>query len=212
MVTWLVTLFTAGYGSLAQLANAVRQAFVDFFNGLVQIFVSWVNSAHHLVNAMQYTYGGAVDLLVSLMNLGRRIVTVYVPNLVNSALDAAHKYAEWIAGTVLSTARVLFREAVDAAQSLANSVYNFAYTQIHNLIDVVNNVIGLLNTVAKRVFALLTNPRALADWMAGEIVGAVYRWALGSAEALARLAFNLAVSGAIKFAGVLEHVISDVFM
>lgn len=212
MITWLVTLFVAGYGSLTQLANAVRQAFVDFFNTLVGIFVSWVNSAHHLVNAMQYTYGGAVDLLVSLMNLGRRIVLVYVPNLINSALDEAHKYAEWIAGTVLSEARNLFNQAVNLAQSLVNSVYNFAWTQITNLVNVVNNVINLLNTVARKVFALLTDPRALADWVAGEMIGALYRWALGAAEALTRLFFAMAVSGALKFASVVETILSDIFL
>lgn len=212
MFEWLGSWFSRGWAGLNDLGNAVRDAITNAINQLIGQFVSWVDACWFLVTAFGYTGGGVIAFTVSLFNFGRRLFFVVLPAAAASALLQAERYAEWLVGQAVALARQLAIDAINTARQFASEVRQWAQAQMSSIIDYVNRVSTLLNTVAHLVLSLLTDPAALADWVAGSIVQAVYRWALGRAELLARWAFNGAVAGALRFVDVAERIIADLFL
>lgn len=212
MFGWLGSWFGRGWAGITDLANAVRDAIANALNQLIGQFVGWVNAARYFVMSCAYAWRGLVALVVSLANFARRVLFVAIPTAAANALNQASRYAEWLVGQAAQLAWILYSDALNFAIGLANDVRAWALAQLSAIIGRLNSVIVLLNTVARLVLALLTNPSTMADWIAGSIVQAVYRWALGRAELLARWAFNGAVTGALRFVDVAERIITDMFL
>lgn len=212
MFDWITNLFARGYSGLTDLANDIRRAIANLANLFVGQFVAWVAAGVNLWNAVGNFSYGLVAMLLSMLGFVRRVALVYIPNATASAVNQAFTWTEKrIADAVRYTEQRVAEVTAWAAQAF-NDLRTWATGQVAAILSYIHNIATLLNDVAKRVYALLTNPRALADWVAGELIGAIWRWATGNADALARLALGMAVSGALKLAGVLERVISDVFL
>lgn len=212
MFGWLGGWFARGWSGLDDLANAVRDAITNAINQLVGQFVAWVDAFWFLVTAFGYTGGGLLDFVGSMFSFGRRLIFIVIPAAAANALNSASRYAEWLVGQAVALVRQLVAVAVDTALRLAADVRQWAQGQITAILGYIQRISALLNTVAHLVLSLLTNPVALADFVAGSIVQAVYRWASGRAELLARWAFNGAVVGALRFVDVAERIIADLFL
>lgn len=209
---WLGGLFGRGYSSLKDLANDIRNAITNAVNAFISVFVGWVSAGVDIVQSVFYAYGGFVQYLGALARFGGRILYGVVPALLAKAFDSAVSYVERRVTDVFNYVVQRVAEVIAWAQQAYNDLRTWAAGQVTSILAYIHDMVVLLNDVAKRVYALLTNPRALADWVAGEVIGALWRWAVGNADALARIALGMALSGAIKLAGVLEQVIADVFL
>lgn len=212
MWDWIKRQFGRGFSGLADLANEIRNALTNLVNSFIATFVSWVSAALYLFQASVNFVVALSSLLVSLVNWALRATFVYFPRAVAQAVGDAFTWTEKRYADAIGWINRRIADVIAWAAQLYNDLRSWAVGQVAAIIDWIHNIATLLNDVAKRVYALLTNPRALADWVAGEIIGALYRWALGAAEALGRLFFRFAVSAAIKFADVVEQVIADIFL
>jgi hypothetical protein len=208
IVSWIL----AGASGLRSLATAVANAITAFWQNLVAMFMAWVKAFGNLMGAAGWLWSSFTVFVVSLVNWSRYMLLVRIP----ATLLAAEQYAE-------SVGQAILNEAVDYARNWINYLYNLAYTlktEVQSYVDTwlnwirgqISDITTTLVDVARRVYALLTDPRALADWVAGEIIAAVFRWILGNAEALTRWAFARAITGALSGVAIVEQIIVDTFM
>lgn len=212
MFDWLIPIIASKASSVQDLANKVWTAITNLKNVLVDLFVHWVWSVIYLMQAAGHLAGGVIEFLGAVRWKLDGILVVWLPNAIASALNTAEAYAGRLINDLRGYVDALVTNAIHLAQQLIGDLSAWARAQVASIVDTVNRVITLLNDVARRVYQLLTDPRALADWVAGNIVQAVFRWIVGNAESLARWGFSVAIRGAIGAAGLLEQVIVDLFM
>lgn len=212
MFDWLNGWFARGWAGLNDLASAVRQAILNAVNQLIAAFLTWVSTATYVAMAAVYAWQAIIRFTIALYQFGGRLIFVRLPTLAAKSLADAVDYTERRIGDVVNFIYARVAEVVNLVRQLVGDLRSWAVAQITNIIQYIHDIVTLLNYVAKRVIALLTNPDALADWVAGSIISAVYRWAVGRADTLARWAFNGAITGALKFVDIVERIIADVFL
>lgn len=212
MWDWLKGLFSRGYSGFVDFANDVRNAITNAIQILINQFVAWTTAGINLLNATGNLVSAILGFSGTLVNLLFRFALVYIPNAIASAVSQAFTWTEHRFADAVNFAQQRIAEVIAWAQQAYNDLRTWITGQVASIIAYIHDMAVLLNDVARRVYALLTNPRALADWVAGEIIGALWRWVVGNADTLARLVLGMAVSGALKLAGLLEQVIADVFL
>lgn len=212
MFDWLGSWFSRGWAGLGDLAGAVRQAIANALGQLVSRFLTWQNAMVYTALSAAHAWQALIRFLIALSGFAGRLVFVRLPAIAVKVLADAAAFTERRIGDVVNFVQASVDNALNLTRQLYGDLRSWATAQLRSIIDTLSNVWTLLQTVAHRVFDLLTDPRALADWIAGHIVQAVYRWALGNAELLARWAFNGAVTGALRFADIAERIIADIFL
>lgn len=212
MFDWIGRLFSRGYSGLVDLANDIRKAISDAVNSLLSIFVGWVQAGYHLLTGAANFVVALSSMISALIRFALRVAVVYIPNAVASALNQAVAWTEHRIADVVAFVQQQVAQVVALARQLYDDLRAWTIGQVTNIIRYIHDIVTLLNDVANRVYALLTNPRALADWVAAELIGAVWRWVKGNADALVRLALTSAVSAAVSAASLIEQVIADVFL
>ena len=212
MFDWLIPIIANGPNTVADLSRRVLNMVNAFIAWLIGMFVRWVFAAVLLLYAFIHLATGVADYVIAVEGAVFRILYVRLPVALANAAQAAAHYAESLFSQAVGLARSLVSEAIALARSLVGQLTAYVLAEVANIAGRIADIVRLLNTVATRVSQLLTDPRALADWIAGAIVQAVFRWVVGNAEALARWGLSVAIRGAIGAAGLLEQVIVDVFM
>lgn len=212
MFDWLIPFFVKNYKGITDLANTVRDAIKTAMDMLVGQFVRWAQSAGFMVNAAHYLYDGVVDYVVALRWFAVRMVVLTIPLLISQAVTNVASWASRELAALRQLVNSLYTQALQVARQWVDALTAWTLGQLRVIIDTLNRAVTLLTDVARRVYALLTDPRALSDWIAGHIIQAVFRWILGNGEALARLALQWAIRGALFGAATLEQIITDIWL
>jgi hypothetical protein len=211
-VTVIVGWILAGASGIRSLAQAVANAIQAFWNNLVAIFAAWVKAFQHLGAGAGWAWSSFTVLMLSIPNAVIWLLIVKIPGALQEAKNYAVTLGASIINQLVAYAETRLAWLYNLAQLWVNSLRSYVDTWLGWVRSKFVDVINLLNDVAKRVYALLTSPRVLADWVAGEIIAAVFRWALGNAEALARWAFARLLAATMAGASLAEHIIVDMFM
>lgn len=212
MFDWLIPIIVNGPNTVAELAKRVWNMMSTFIAWLIGLFVLWVSAMVILFYACVHLSTGVAEYVIAVEGAVFRILYIRLPLSIANAAQAAAHYAETLFGQAVTLARSLLTQAVDLARTLFGQVLSYAQAQVAAIMGRIADIVRLLNATATRVFQLLTDPHALADWIAGVIIQAVFRWIVGNADALARWAFSVAIRGAVGAAALIEQVIVDVFM
>lgn len=212
MFDWLIPIIASRVTSVQDLANKVWTAITDLKNVLVDLFVHWVWSVIHLMQGVGHLAGGVLAFLGAVRWKLDGILVVWLPQAIARAINTAVSYTDRLIADVRGFVVAEINAAVSFARQLVNALAAWAQAQVASIVDHIGKIVALLNAVARLVAKLLTDPRAMADWIAGNIVQAVFRWIVGNAEAIARWGFSMAIRGAVGAAGLLEQIIVDVFM
>lgn len=212
MFDWLIPLFARNYKSLTELADTVRDAVKAAFDTVVGQFIRWAQSAGYMVNAAHYLYDGVVDYVIALRWFATRLIVLRVPLLIAQAVTGLADWAGQQLAALRELATGLFAQGIQVARQLIDALASWVTGQIFAIVDTLSRAVTLLADVARRVYTLLTDPRALADWIAGHIIQATFRWILGNAEMLARLALQWAIRGALFGAATIEQIITDIWL
>lgn len=212
MFSWLAGLFRNPLSGLTDLANQVRNAITNAVNSFIAEFVAWANAFRYLLGKGVWTFEEGYHFVRSFTGMMLRLALVWLPNqLYKVTVDAAH-YAEYLAGVVQNIATALYNQAIAYAAQAVNALTSWVWGQLTAIVTALNHWIAVLADVAPRVYALLTDPRALADWIAGNIVQAIFRWALANAETLARLALAAIIPAMVTGASIIEQIITDIWL
>lgn len=212
MFDWLPGILAKQWGTLTTLAvtlvnaiKAVTDTFVSVFFRLVTAFGYVGRMAYWLFQAGE---GLAGETILAFIRLG----TVILPGLLARVLSQAVDFTR----AVINDLRNLLLAAINDVRNLASALISELRAQVVGWVNYLSAFAAktwdLLVAVANRVTQLLTDPRALADWLAGNIVQAVLKWAAGNATTLTRLFLQGAIRGAVGIAALLERVIADVFL
>jgi hypothetical protein len=212
MFDWLIPWFVRRWSGLTDLANATRDAIKTALDLLVAMFIRWALGIAYIFTSTYALYGAGINFLAALRDRLWLLLYYTLPNLAAHTLDQAVTYARGWINILWDKVVAAEQHAVQLAQWALGQAIDYARGWINYLYDWASRTWVLLSTVASKVFTLLTDPRALSDWVAGTIVQAVFRWALGNVNALSRLAFAWALRGALFTAGLLEQVIADLFL
>lgn len=212
MFDWLGGILQRAYSGLADLASEVRQALALLISTFVSQFIAWVDAAVYAAQAAYNLWAALVAMLVSLLKFGYRLMVVYLPNVALTAFTNSVSYVERRVADLINFIYARIAEVIALAQQLYLDLRSWAIGQVTAIWNRITQIVTLLDAIADRVIALLFDPRALADWVAGAIVGAVWRWTVGNASTLARIALASAVSSTVSLASLLEQIITDVFL
>lgn len=212
MFDWIVPLFARGWSGLTDLANTVRDALTRLALGFIGLFLGWMREAVYVANAAIGVLYASIRLWHSLGDALARLALVTLPNLATYIFTVAYHYIEAQAMQAYHYAEYVVGLLRQEVSGWVNNAIAWTQNQLTRLTNTISQIITLLNATAGRVFALLTDPQALADWVGGHIVRSVWRWALGNAEVFTRLALGNAVSLALSAASVIERIIADVFL
>lgn len=212
MFPWQLILSLLRISGVQSLFDGLKQAFDALTNWLTSTFKRWVNAFIHVVQMTEWAAGSILRLGQSVIAMGLRLGLHYLPALAQTAINDALTLARRELNAVRDLLAAAINDAMNLARTLVNELRQAVVDGFNWFTGMIAGILDRLVAVERWVYNLLTHPRALADWISGEIVGAVYRWALGSAEALARWAFGLAVRGALASASLLERIIADIFM
>lgn len=210
--SWLVGWFARRWSSISDLAAAVRDAVKQITDTFVAAFIRWALAVAYIYNSLVGLYSAGINFLAALRDWVLWMVLVHVPALAAWALAEAVTWAGqqiYLTWQRIDAVIVMLRNEASAA---VRSIVDWARGQFAAAFDAISRLWTLATETAKWVFNLLTNPEALADWIAGHIVQAVWRWMLSQSEALARWAFTRAIHGALFLAGLAEQLIADIFL
>ena len=212
MFDWIVPWFARGWSGVTDLANAMRDALTRLVLSFVGVFLGWMREAAYVANAAIAVLYAFIRVWHSLGNALARLALVVLPNLAQYIFVITFRYIEQQATQAYHYAEHVVGLLRQEVSGWVNNVVTWARGEIAKISSTISQIITLLNAVAGRVFALLTDPQALADWIAGHIVRSVWRWAQGNAEAFTRLALRGAVGATLSAVDVIERIIADVFL
>lgn len=209
---WLIPWFARRWSGISDLAAAVRDAIKQLVDTFVNAFIRWALAIAYDYTALVSLYSAGINYLAALRDYAAWLVLVRLPGLTAYAIATAVTWAGqqiFLTWQRIDAVVIMLRNEASAA---VRSIVDWARGQLAAAFDAISRLWTLATETAKWVFNLLTNPQALADWIAGHIVQAVWRWALGQSEALARWAFARAIHGALFLASLAEQLIVDIFL
>lgn len=212
MFDWIVPIIIGGAGSVRSLASATVEAFRKLIDLIFGTFARWASALWWFGIGVAGAYNGFIDFIAALGNWALVLLLYTLPNRIANAVNTARTYADIIAGSLRNLIRSTVDSVVTWVRGEIGKLSAWATAEFRVVIDNLDRAWRLLTATAARVAQLLTNPRALADWIAGFIIQATFRWLLGNAEALARWALAVAIRGAVGFAAVAERIIVDIFL
>lgn len=211
MFDWLVGLFV-GLTGIPALASAVRDALTRLVSGFLSLFKGWVVGAINFSENFA-TYVNRIWIYVwAQVTFAEWLVFTALPRTIGQAFDKAIAWGQQeIAGIrseILGDLSSLESWALDRIGAIDNTISQW----FSAFSDSIGTLWNRFVAVEHRVAALLTNPRALADWLASETLGAIGRYALSQAGTWARWALPRALPLTASAVDMVERIFVNLFM
>lgn len=211
MWDWIGAVFS-GFLSVFVPGGVVRDALIRLVNSLLSMFKPWVAAAENFAGWYRLFINRVWIMAWRTVALAEWLVSVALPRTVAQAFSRATAWA----GQEINS----LRNAVSGLIATLTGWVVAEFARWGNLVTgwvtaVRDNLASLwarFLVVERRVVQLLTDPRAFSDWAAGEIVGAIGRWAYPRAELFARWLLPRAVGLAVRGADLAERILVDLFM
>jgi len=209
MGDWIRGIIGNIIGGAREIANAAVQAIVTFVDMLTATFARWLNAFGLMKDAAAAAATAALLVMVEVFVTAAWTVITKLPHAIAVAVDTVRSWAAALIRDLSNLVRGLVDAAIRLARQLVGDLQRLVTGWVNSIWDNLSKAVRLLNTVATRVFGLLTDPKALANWVAGAIVQAVFRWGVANATYLARLFLGGIMLATFKGAAVIEKVIAD---
>ena len=210
MIDWIVSHVLGAARSIARLAQSVADAFSTLWGNLTAAFGRWAVYFVLLVDRTWRTAIAAGNFAVATGATFLWWAVTKLPHELAVLVNTVKAYAATLVNAAVKTVSHLVDLARAFAQSLVDTLHALLMAAINAVIADVRKAWTLLLATAKLVYAMLTNPVVLAEWLAGVIVQAVWRWGRAHMEALVRLALASALRVTIGAATVIERLIADI--
>src|SRR5512138_1419941 len=210
MIDWIVNHVLGAARSIGRLAQSVADAFSTLWGNLTAAFGRWVIYFALLVDRTWRTAIAAGNFAVATGATFVWWAVTKLPHELASLVNTVKAYVATAIGVAVKTVSHLVDLARGFAQSLVDALRAVLTAAISAVTADLRKAWSLLLATAKLVYALLTNPAVMAEWIAGVIVQAVWRWGRAHMEALVRLALASALRVTIGAASVIERLIADI--
>jgi len=189
MRDWIYRIVDVFPGPLRTVGRAVADLAYGVWDEIGGVFrtaraawlILWAN-----INAVVWSLHGYG---IAVYTTARNIIVNTIPRHAQWAIDRAIGWAaaqlQWLRGQVyssLGTLRDWASQALNAVKDFTQSVLDWAARELG---EAWQAIMWLLD----RVSALLTDPSRLVAWILGPLIGALIRWALDNAEAIADAAW-----------------------
>jgi len=199
--------FLSGWLGIPITGSMLKDTITRIVNTFMSLFNGWIGWVGWFSNSFVLLVGKGWLLWVRIVDKIEYTLLVRIPNAVEQAFLMATQWA----ATEVNAARDFLSQWISnveqrAAQLFDNAVQT-AFGWVSELRDFIVTLWTDFQTVKTRVVQLLTDPGALADWIAGAIIGAVGRWIVGNAAALGRYLLAHAITDTEWLASFLEDVV-----
>lgn len=195
------------YGFLNHLPGFLKSPLRSIADRVFSILDDGVTFARWIKSGVAYWFARAITLAAVLVSLGTEaattaiwIVKTYVPQRIAAAISAVQKWVVPLINTALNTAKSLVTSLGAWAQAQINTVLSLLTIARNLLLGKINELIDKIKKTVDVWFDRMTHPDKMALWLAGALIGPLWRYLYAQrvryTEALLRFAVSLALRAA----------------
>jgi hypothetical protein len=207
---WILGLINDVTGPIRRFAESVQQRVAAVWFAILRVFGGIRTAWGRLYQRVKAAGAWVREGLAELYWTAKWLVTVWIPRNIHAAKVAVLNWTRARLYALEALARRLIRAAVHMLSRSLSLLRDWT----RRLIDDVRKAIALLIAGLRRVrdivFALLLDPRKLAQWAAGAMTTAILRYLDGRKDAIGRWLLNRSVSFTVWFARQLDGVLGRI--
>lgn len=210
MRDWILGLINDVTGPIRRFAESVQQRVAAVWSAILRVFGGIRTAWGRLYQRVKAAGAWVREGLAELYWTAKWITLVWIPRHIAAAKAAVLSWTRARLHGLETLLRGLLRAAVQALARAINVLRDWTRRLFDDVRKAIAALIAGLRRVRDIVFALLLDPKKLAQWAAGAMTTAILRYLDGRKDAIGRWLLNRSVSFTVWFARQLDGVLGRI--